>query len=279
MKKTKIIIPALAGLCISAAASVSGTVAWFAASRITKITAENIAVVNPEGSLSCSLSSIANTATDGSKVSLKKNGEALGNKTYRLRDASIACTAGQTIPTVYKATGVDPTTHAGTGFSSVASSYVDSETDAICYTAAWKMTFTMSGTSSDEYDITFNKASSTLGEITGNEEIYVGFRVAFMTSTDFWIWAPNDGSSSLSYVNGTTASSLGAYTGDDIISDDTVFGTIGTSGNTAGKTKSLDVYAYMWFEGTNENVQEGNISAGAESTSTALFHFDAPLHS
>lgn len=55
MKKSRIIVPALAMLTLSVAASVTGTVAWFTASRQATIKASNLAAFNTEGNLALQL--------------------------------------------------------------------------------------------------------------------------------------------------------------------------------------------------------------------------------
>ena len=51
MKKSKIIIPAAAILALSVGASVTGTVAWFTASRSVTLTGKNVAAINAAGDL------------------------------------------------------------------------------------------------------------------------------------------------------------------------------------------------------------------------------------
>ena len=51
MKKSKIIIPAAAILALSVGASVTGTVAWFTASRTVSTTVNNLAAINTAGDL------------------------------------------------------------------------------------------------------------------------------------------------------------------------------------------------------------------------------------
>lgn len=55
MKKSRIIVPALAMLTLSVAASVTGTVAWFTASRATTMKASNLAAFNTDGDLQLTL--------------------------------------------------------------------------------------------------------------------------------------------------------------------------------------------------------------------------------
>ena len=64
MKKSRIIVPALAMLTLSVAASVTGTVAWFTASRTASIKASNLAAFNTDGDLSLILT--AGNQGDGS---------------------------------------------------------------------------------------------------------------------------------------------------------------------------------------------------------------------
>ena len=65
MKKSKVIIPALALMAFSVAASITGTVAWFTASRVATVKAGSFAVVNTTTNLSVSLASgVGTTATD-----------------------------------------------------------------------------------------------------------------------------------------------------------------------------------------------------------------------
>ena len=45
MKKSKIIVPALAIITLSTAASITGTVAWFTANRTASVTVGDMAVV------------------------------------------------------------------------------------------------------------------------------------------------------------------------------------------------------------------------------------------
>lgn len=63
MKKSRIILPAVALLTISTVAAASSTVAWFAASRDVTIDATQIAVYNPESNLNVTLADVAGTGT------------------------------------------------------------------------------------------------------------------------------------------------------------------------------------------------------------------------
>ena len=67
MKKSRIIIPALALIAFSVAASVTGAVAWFTASRTASISAGTYAVVKTSSNLECHTYSGAGTTADDDK--------------------------------------------------------------------------------------------------------------------------------------------------------------------------------------------------------------------
>ena len=69
MKKSKIIIPALALIAFSVAASVTGAVAWFTASRTATISAGSYAVVKTSAELSANVTSGIGTSVENSTVS------------------------------------------------------------------------------------------------------------------------------------------------------------------------------------------------------------------
>ena len=70
MKKSKIIIPAAAILALSVGASVTGTVAWFTASRSVTLTAQNVAAINAAGDLEVTLAEGNGTTVNQKTVTL-----------------------------------------------------------------------------------------------------------------------------------------------------------------------------------------------------------------
>ena len=71
MKKSRIIVPALAMLTLSVAASVTGTVAWFTASRTANMQLNNLAALNTSGDLSLVLEKGNQTTNPGSNGTTK----------------------------------------------------------------------------------------------------------------------------------------------------------------------------------------------------------------
>jgi len=83
-KKSKIIVPAIALVLLSTAASISGSVAWFTASRTAQIKAGPFSVVKTGDNLKVTLTAVAGTEITGSVPE-----QAVVQKTgYNLTDAS-----------------------------------------------------------------------------------------------------------------------------------------------------------------------------------------------
>ena len=70
MKKSKIIIPALAMIAFSTVASIAGTVAWFTASRQVTVSAGSYAVVKTTSNLDCTLTQGVGTTVSGKTVTV-----------------------------------------------------------------------------------------------------------------------------------------------------------------------------------------------------------------
>ena len=71
-KKSAVVIPALARIAVTAAASVSGTVAWFTANRSVTVTGSNFNAVAQDGDLSIELGNVlVGVVADGNTGSVK----------------------------------------------------------------------------------------------------------------------------------------------------------------------------------------------------------------
>ena len=71
-KKSAVVIPALARIAVTAAASVSGTVAWFTANRSVTVTGSNFNAVAQDGDLSIELGNVlVGVVADGTTGSVK----------------------------------------------------------------------------------------------------------------------------------------------------------------------------------------------------------------
>ncbi|MCI7132735.1 MAG: hypothetical protein MSA42_03270, partial [Mollicutes bacterium] len=62
-KKSAVVIPALARIAVTAAASVSGTVAWFTANRAVSVSGDNFVAAKLDSSLAVALTGRVGTQT------------------------------------------------------------------------------------------------------------------------------------------------------------------------------------------------------------------------
>lgn len=271
MKKSRIILPAVALLTISTVAAASSTVAWFSATREITINTNEVGVYNPESNLEIVLTGVTEA---GSKV--KDNAPKIIDLPSYLRDGSVDLNSGK----VYKKDLVATDTYNEvTNFTSEKALINDQET-VIYRATSWTMNFSMKDATPDSYAIFLNisnlatsfthKAVSEKAE----ENVYKSLRLGLKYDGGFVVVAPfydatND--NSLAYVNGT--SSTGTYykaiiansakIGTSEITTDTLNGAgykdtnayVGTIAG--GKDQSLEVTAYLWFEGMDKNCVNG----------------------
>jgi len=265
MKKTKIIIPALAALCLGAVASVSGTLAWFSASKSKSVGVNNIAVVNTQGSLNAEPKASKNTKVVSNNISLDSN--------VKLRDASAQIAkASSESQTVWEATNVS-TEGTATTYQKVADTLVYNETSSskICYAATWEITFSMPGSDPDDYDIYFDAANSSTsvadGDVAG---IYGAFRIGIYNADTLVVWNNLAGDDNLAYVN--SASSTSTYTRTKAA---TKLGKIGSASGGSATAKELTVYCIAWFEGCDSSCKTTVLGEGKESKATSELKFYA----
>ena len=147
MKKSRIILPAVALLTISTVAAASSTVAWFSATREITINTNEVGVYNPESNLEIVLTGVAEA---GSKV--KDNDPRIIDLPSYLRDGSVDLNSGK----VYKKDLVATDTYNEvTNFTSESALINDQET-VIYRATSWTMTFSMKDATPDSYAIFLN---------------------------------------------------------------------------------------------------------------------------
>ena len=94
MKKSKIIVPALGVLLLSTAASISGTVAWFTASRTFSTHVNAFSVGSVDGNLSGVVAGVVGSKAGTTTVANDTAIFAVGDVTSILTDASYDCSSG-----------------------------------------------------------------------------------------------------------------------------------------------------------------------------------------
>lgn len=177
MKKSKIIVPALGIICLSTAASITGTVAWFTASRSATITAGDFAVTKTTNNLSVVLTAGAGTSVSGSAVSMLSG--------YKLTDASFDHLTGR----VYNP---DEEGEKIKEFFDVSAAKTDSKnvrssTDHVLSVATWNMAVTVEFGSVSGNVALYLKTKgddSSVVTVKNNEtpKTAKGFRMAFIPS-------------------------------------------------------------------------------------------------
>lgn len=280
MKKSRIILPAVALLTISTVAAASSTVAWFAASRDVTVTGNTVTVVNPESALNVTLAPLTGTTETTKEQTL--------NLPLYMRDGSVNIdNNGQ----AYKQDIVTK--------EYVAADYTtenDSQGNPIYRAASWKMTFKMVADSADNYAVFFNtkdlttKITATIDEENTNEKIKESFRIAFVAGNVKSVLAPfAETDNELTYVKAAGAenaeSALGKYNTIRINNNATRQPTEIADANkvtamtpdkgyigTIEKGKVLEVTCYAWFEGMDPSCVVDN---GISTKVTTVLDFYA----
>lgn len=281
MKKSRIILPAVALLTISTVAAASSTVAWFAASRDVTVTGNTVTVVNPESALNVTLAPLTGTTETTKDQTL--------NLPLYMRDGSVNIDDnGQ----AYKQDIVTK--------EYVAANYTtenDSQGHPIYRAASWKMTFKMVADSADNYAVFFNtkdletKIKATVDAGNTNEKIKESFRIAFVAGNVKSVLAPfAETDNELTYVKAAGAenadSALGKYNTirisniatrqpTEIASGDAQTNALTAANGYIGTITTgneLEVTCYAWFEGMDPSCVVDN---GISTKVTTVLDFYA----
>lgn len=268
MKKSKIILPAVALLTISTVAAASSTVAWFSANRIVKVNTSTVSVYNPESDLKVTLGGIEAAGT-----SVNAGGNTVNMPKY-MRDGSVDAATG----TVYKQDVVTKTYEAladNTYFTDTALITGETGPQNIYRATSWEMTFSMVGAAADDYAVLIDM-TNTVTNFTRNDDevsskdtkkISESFRIAFVAGDQVTVLAPWATEENLKYVtnnaaNGNYKDNKVTVTGKAITSAEIAstdkdtkltaangyVGTIAKSADAAAASE-LKVTCYAWFEG------------------------------
>lgn len=285
MKKTRIIIPALAMIAFSVAASITGTVAWFTANRTVSIDAGTYAVVKTSSDLSC-------TVADGIGTSATNSGSTHGiSVTGKLTDGSFDHAGSNNFIYAPNLSGTKVGSRnalaSATASDLTRGTTADSKT---IYTAVtWDVTFTVQFSAAQQdiglfLDLStsvFTPGTGTIG--ANNQDTAKGFRMAFIPQGTnaangvAHVFADLQEASKCTYVGGEPAVganlSATAYSGYTLIdsastgdlADSYTSSEVATMNNYFGKfvcvpdtSVSLQYKVVCWFEGTDENIVNGD---------------------
>ena len=292
MKKSRIIIPALAMIAFSVAASITGTVAWFTANRTAQIDSGTYAVVKTTANLDCSVDGgIGTTATDnaaGVTDTVAVDG--------KLTDGSFDHAGSHNY--IYSPDGSGTkvgnryTYSSATEENLTRGTTTDSKT---IYTAVtWEIEFSLEfgaavsnnvGLYLDLANSSFSPAGSEAA--TGQQDTSKGFRMAFMpkgtnsSNGKKHVFADLQTAANCTYVGGEPAQGAAlagtetAYGNSDyVLIDSAATGALNEAGYTesasatmvnyfgkfvfaANTTVTLAFDVICWFEGTDSNIVNG----------------------
>lgn len=280
MKKTKIILPAIALLAVSGIASVTGTVAWFTAASQVNATISNVAAVATTGNLSAKFAKVSDAEgaayAGWGATGLTESQGAISATLPKLRDASYDNVNDKT----YRANwGVDGAIDSYSVVTDGSSQTVGEVTSY--YTASFTVNFTIAGMAEDDKYVLFFDTTSA-SSMTGGKTIDQAFRVS-MVATNKLVWAPNNTTASVDYVNGTTKTSHGSYTETGkTLKNKTAAASRYTANNAAidqlgalavldTDTPTVAVKFVFWFEGEDPACKVANLSADAASLAMSFY--------
>ena len=267
MKKLRVILPAILTLAVSTSAAVTGTVAWFTATRLQTITMNNLTAVNPEAGLNVTLTAVAGVTVAGNTVTHKN-----------MRDASVAL--ANNAATVYRAK-LNSQGTAPAGYEVVASTYQTPITD-LYYATAYDAKFSLAiTTTSNKYELFLDYKNCSFTDVATKNDISPAFRIGYYTGTKFVVMAPfAEEATAITYVdststaNGSYSSALkkvSEYTdpiaGLDQITNTTAAAELTHIGTLEGETQ-LTIHVFTWFEGTDEACV--NASVDGEKKANAI---------
>lgn len=261
LKKSAVVIPALARIAVTAAASVSGTVAWFTATHTVQATASNFNATYNDGNLELSVASVQ--ATTGSKavkaLSIKDHDVTI-DKDILFTDASYNATADVLWSDQEQDNGNDPTKFDTKGASTNASTgWVADLNSKTLYAVTWTYTFKYKfGTDvSKDAKLAFDPSLSSMTCENDKEFSGVsgGFRRAMTHGDTTIIYAPKS-ATIFTYItdeNGTTATYKNTCISSNDQKDNTAYelGTFGKPSSANSYSNDLVVRVVAWFEGTD----------------------------
>ena len=288
-KKSAVVIPALARIAVTAAASVSGTVAWFTAAKTVTATAGQFKASYNDGNLSVTASSwMASTNRLGSGetpdqtiLSISDNGKDVTVKEgVTFTDASYDLATDTLYSDVVKDDGSAPDQFESKGTSAKDNNqWVSDPANKVVYGVVWNYTFTykFGADIANKYDLMFSPSKSSL---TDRTDAGAGLRIALVgegfdnnTKTNAIVFAnknyDTDATNHISKVGENkevikktdykslyiASGSADEALGTEAVSHKDKKGYLGTFVPTTANTDvPMSVRVVAWFEGTDSHV-------------------------
>lgn len=269
MKKSKVLVPAMALLLFSTAASITGTVAWFTSTRTFETSTGDFEVAKLEGNLSCEATQLIGTSVTDNVISIATDGSVGATKAV-LGDASFDHTQKKlytdtdVVSTYELLDTMAATSPAENGFTGTVNNwkYNTVGTTTYWYAVAWNLTFSYQFVAeTTNVNVFFNINASTMtptqtvAHASGNDTAK-GFRIAFLSNSSAKVWGKlcdkncmelnsssswvsKDGGYNPAYVSSTTGTT--AYTSSNFIDSTTTLAA--ATNSTTNQTSRLDYLA------------------------------------
>ena len=215
-KKSKIIVPALGLILLSTAASISGSVAWFTASRTATVDTGTFAIVKTDGTLGSSLTDGVGTDTSTGTVN-PITGATLANASYNPSTKQLYTNKGDQGASGFRELGGN-TSHS-TAEADNAHAWKVSTNAKVYYAFSWKVTLTYTWSADDTpLNVYFDYNASSVanramqeGQTSTANKTETGFRVALLGPTHNVVWGKLQGAANLKGVYGTGANNAAVY--------------------------------------------------------------------
>lgn len=261
LKKSAVVIPALARIAVTAAASVSGTVAWFTATHTVTATASNFNATYNDGNLELSVASAQATGGDKAVKALAINGHDVTiDDGILFTDASYNAVADELWSDKEKDDGSNATTFETKGASTNASTgWVADLNSKTLYAVTWTYTFKYKfGTDvSKDAKLAFDPSLSSMTCTNDNafSGVSGGFRRAMTCGDTTIIYAPRSATifTYITATDGTTATYTKTCISSNDQKDNTAYelGTFNKPSTANSYSNDLAVRVVAWFEGTD----------------------------
>ena len=264
--KSKVIIPALAMIALTTAASATGTVAWFTANRATTVETGSFVAFDDNRGLRITAANVIGTSVEGNVVT------PLGS----LTDGSYDFTKVWT--DVARDDGEQPTAYVEAP-ASLLSGAKDASGNDVYYAVQWTYTIGLTnttGTLAKSVDVMFDLSSAFANAVANSTA--PGFRIAMKCGDEQLVFGNNSATGADKHV--ATASTTANF-GDIYLTNNASYEKLADGvdhstadeylGTIAAANGTLTVNCTAWYEGTDPSV----VSANAMSSVTATLKFYA----
>lgn len=265
LKKSAVVIPALARIAVTAAASVSGTVAWFTANRAVSATASKFTAYDDNGSLQ-----ITAVAGKGTTVTNGKDVSVVGVLTDASFDFANVWTD------VRDDDGNAPTAFEKVTDANYKTGSTNKEDKEVYYAVDWTYTISLTSKTKDNVDLFFDLSSTFTGRAA--DDTSNGFRIAMVAgekeeSRQKLVWGVDDVKTHVSAVdNATSQFDANEYTKTVPDYSKRADGGVDASntkeylGTFTPTSTSITITCTAWYEGTDPAVVSGKTRSSLSAT-------------